>query len=71
MSLITDDQVKVHRQQDLMRLEEHLVAYDEHRVEARTKKLLEKQELRAGDGVSKQGVSMHGTMGNRSRFLLV
>ena len=55
MSLVTDDQVKVHREQDLMRLEEHFVAYDEHRVDARMNELLEKREEWGREWI-KQGV---------------
>ena len=40
MSLVTDDQVKAHRKQYLMRLKEHLIADDEYRMDARTKELL-------------------------------
>ena len=55
MSLITDEQVKVHRLQDLMRLEKHLIAYDEHRMDARTKKLLEKKTVSALSGGGRGG----------------
>jgi uncharacterized protein (DUF1015 family) len=49
VTFITNDQVKVHRVQDLVRLKEHLIADDEHRVDAGTKKTLEKQVGRGSE----------------------